>query len=99
MPVVSLSFKHHSGDSTILLGSTPILRDKNLGVVRGFANLFPFHKLLERTYGSTAIYSIPMPGRHLQTSMPSPGFELRLYGTAVSATNHYTGWDGPNHYT
>ncbi|GFW03339.1 hypothetical protein TNCV_4544211 [Trichonephila clavipes] len=24
--------------------------------------------------------------------MPSPGFEARPYGIAVSVTNHYTGW-------
>ncbi|GFV49674.1 hypothetical protein TNCV_1959821 [Trichonephila clavipes] len=29
---------------------------------------------------------------HLQTSMPSAGFELGSYGTAVSVTNHYIGW-------
>ncbi|GFY28078.1 putative DD41D transposase [Trichonephila clavipes] len=29
---------------------------------------------------------------HLQTSMSSPGFELRPYVTAVSVANHYTGW-------
>ncbi|GFT23012.1 hypothetical protein TNCV_1857891 [Trichonephila clavipes] len=29
---------------------------------------------------------------HLQTSMPSPGFKPRRYGTAVSVTNHCTGW-------
>ncbi|GFU00745.1 hypothetical protein TNCV_4818991 [Trichonephila clavipes] len=29
---------------------------------------------------------------HLQTSMPSPGFEARPYGTAISVANHYTGW-------
>ncbi|GFS95113.1 uncharacterized protein TNCV_2704681 [Trichonephila clavipes] len=34
-PVVSLSFEHHAGDSTILLGSTQILRENNLEVVRG----------------------------------------------------------------
>ncbi|GFX63888.1 uncharacterized protein TNCV_4346031 [Trichonephila clavipes] len=28
----------------------------------------------------------------MQTSMPSPGFEPRPYVTAVSVTNHYTGW-------
>ncbi|GFU67035.1 hypothetical protein TNCV_4968841 [Trichonephila clavipes] len=28
---------------------------------------------------------------HLQTSMPSPGFELKRYGMAVSINNHYTG--------
>ncbi|GFY35592.1 hypothetical protein TNCV_196921 [Trichonephila clavipes] len=29
---------------------------------------------------------------HLQTSIPLPRFEPRPYGTAVSVTNHYTGW-------
>ncbi|GFT15002.1 hypothetical protein TNCV_4315891 [Trichonephila clavipes] len=29
---------------------------------------------------------------HLQTSMPSPEFEPRPKGTAVSVNNHYTGW-------
>ncbi|GFW27570.1 hypothetical protein TNCV_4282711 [Trichonephila clavipes] len=29
---------------------------------------------------------------HLQTSMPSSGFECRLYGITVSITNHYNGW-------
>ncbi|GFX09817.1 hypothetical protein TNCV_654161 [Trichonephila clavipes] len=29
---------------------------------------------------------------HLQTSMPSPGFEPRPYGTAVSVTEYHTGW-------
>ncbi|GFU17248.1 hypothetical protein TNCV_1854701 [Trichonephila clavipes] len=29
---------------------------------------------------------------HLQTFMYSPGLEPRPYGTAVSVTNHYTGW-------
>ncbi|GFU65777.1 hypothetical protein TNCV_5059111 [Trichonephila clavipes] len=29
---------------------------------------------------------------HLQTSMTSPEFEPRPYGTAVNVTNHYTGW-------
>ncbi|GFX08998.1 hypothetical protein TNCV_4165771 [Trichonephila clavipes] len=31
-------------------------------------------------------------GIHLQTSMSAPGFEPRPNGTAVSVTNHYTGW-------
>ncbi|GFV98620.1 uncharacterized protein TNCV_1453061 [Trichonephila clavipes] len=30
-PVVSLSFEHHAGDSTILLGSTPIYREQTRG--------------------------------------------------------------------
>ncbi|GFX45488.1 hypothetical protein TNCV_2740251 [Trichonephila clavipes] len=29
---------------------------------------------------------------HLQTSMSSPGFKPRPYGTAVSVANHYTRW-------
>ncbi|GFX02721.1 hypothetical protein TNCV_2011651 [Trichonephila clavipes] len=29
---------------------------------------------------------------HLQIFMPSPGFEPKPYGTAVSVTNHRTGW-------
>ncbi|GFT19832.1 uncharacterized protein TNCV_4992871 [Trichonephila clavipes] len=29
---------------------------------------------------------------HLQTSMPSPGFKLRPYGTVISVGNHYFGW-------
>ncbi|GFU99100.1 hypothetical protein TNCV_1228141 [Trichonephila clavipes] len=29
---------------------------------------------------------------HLQTFISSPGFETRSYGTAVSVTNHHTGW-------
>ncbi|GFS61213.1 hypothetical protein TNCV_3104721 [Trichonephila clavipes] len=29
---------------------------------------------------------------HSQTSMSSPGFEPRPYGTAVRVANHYTGW-------
>ncbi|GFV34065.1 hypothetical protein TNCV_3979131 [Trichonephila clavipes] len=28
---------------------------------------------------------------HLSTSMPSPEFEPKPYGTTVSVTNHYTG--------
>ncbi|GFU85059.1 hypothetical protein TNCV_1553221 [Trichonephila clavipes] len=49
-PVVSLSFEHHAGDSTIWLGSNPILR-----VVRGIPPVFPFHQPHEWTCGSTAI--------------------------------------------
>ncbi|GFX21013.1 hypothetical protein TNCV_2044891 [Trichonephila clavipes] len=29
---------------------------------------------------------------HLQTSLPSPGFKSRPYGSAVSVTNCYTEW-------
>ncbi|GFU78469.1 hypothetical protein TNCV_2300811 [Trichonephila clavipes] len=29
---------------------------------------------------------------HLQTPMPSPGFEPRSHGIAASVANHYNGW-------
>ncbi|GFV43408.1 transposable element Tc1 transposase [Trichonephila clavipes] len=61
-------------------------------MVRGLPTLFPFHQPHERTCGSTAIYSTPYPEGtiHLQTSMSSPGFELRLYGTGKStAETHW----------
>ncbi|GFT39224.1 hypothetical protein TNCV_2897431 [Trichonephila clavipes] len=45
------------------------------------------------------IFKIVPPCRkgtiHLQTSIPSPGFEPRPYSKAVSFTNHYTGWAVP----
>ncbi|GFT79387.1 hypothetical protein TNCV_604091 [Trichonephila clavipes] len=94
MHVVSHSFVHHSSDSTILLDSTIILRKNILGVVRGFLHLVPFHLAHERTCDSTAIQSTPMPQRpiYLEACMPSSGFKPRPYGTAVSVTNHETGW-------
>ncbi|GFS88835.1 hypothetical protein TNCV_1000451 [Trichonephila clavipes] len=33
-----------------------------------------------------------------QTSIPSPGSDPRTYGTAVSVTNHYTGWRNEMEY-
>ncbi|GFU11456.1 hypothetical protein TNCV_1983651 [Trichonephila clavipes] len=72
----------------------PNIEGEHLGVVRCLPTLFPFHQPHERTCGSTAIYSSPYRKGtvHLQTSMSSPGFEPRPYGTAVSVANHYTGW-------
>ncbi|GFU86695.1 hypothetical protein TNCV_2881151 [Trichonephila clavipes] len=59
-------------------------------MVKGLSPLFPFHQPHERTYGSTA------PRREgpirLHVPMPSPGFELSPYGTALSVKNHSTGW-------
>ncbi|GFW23101.1 hypothetical protein TNCV_3802021 [Trichonephila clavipes] len=93
-PVVSLSFKHHAGDCTIWLVSTLILRENTLGLVRGFPPLFPFHKPHERL---DSYLEYPPPSHatkaiHLLPSMPSPGFESRPYGTAVSFTNRFIGW-------
>ncbi|GFU74112.1 hypothetical protein TNCV_1642361 [Trichonephila clavipes] len=76
----SLSFEFHAGDSTILLGSTPISREGSLGVVRGLPPL-------TRGLVPQRLFRVP-PCRegtvHLQTSMPSPGFKPWPNGTAVS---------------
>ncbi|GFX24444.1 hypothetical protein TNCV_992591 [Trichonephila clavipes] len=75
MPVVSRSFEHHAGDSTIWLSSFPFLRENPLG------------------WSETSHLSSPSSSTgtiHLQTSLPSPEFEPKPYGTAVSVGNHYT---------
>ncbi|GFY21704.1 hypothetical protein TNCV_1168481 [Trichonephila clavipes] len=61
--VVSRSFEHHTGDRTIYLGFTPMLREKTLEVVRTFPPLF-LHQPHERTCSSTAILSTLMQRRH-----------------------------------
>ncbi|GFW23038.1 hypothetical protein TNCV_3801391 [Trichonephila clavipes] len=85
MPVISLSFVHHEGDSTILLGSTPILRGVTKCIGQGPSNN------LMRGLVTQRLFRV-LPCRegiiHLQTPMPSPGFEPRPYGTTV----HCTGW-------
>ncbi|GFX40754.1 hypothetical protein TNCV_1218771 [Trichonephila clavipes] len=47
-----------------LLGSTTILRKNTLKVVRGFSPLFTFHQPHEKTCGSLAILSSPIPQKH-----------------------------------
>ncbi|GFT27553.1 hypothetical protein TNCV_1276321 [Trichonephila clavipes] len=74
--------------------STPILRENTLGVVRGLPPLFPSTNLT-RGPEATWLFTIPpccKGTKHLQTSIPSQGFEPRPYDTAVRITNHYTGW-------
>ncbi|GFV56289.1 hypothetical protein TNCV_106451 [Trichonephila clavipes] len=92
-PVVHRSFEHHSDDSTFWLGSTPNLRENTLRLIRGLPPLFPFHQPHERTCVTITNKSTQCRKSiiYLQTSMPSPEFEPRTYGTAVSVTNHYTG--------
>ncbi|GFW81741.1 hypothetical protein TNCV_2884151 [Trichonephila clavipes] len=50
---------------------------------------------LTRGLSACRLFKVP-PCRegtmHLQTSVSSPGFEPRPYGTAVSIANHYTWW-------
>ncbi|GFX97221.1 hypothetical protein TNCV_557111 [Trichonephila clavipes] len=50
-PVVNRSFEHHTGDSTIWLVSTPILRENTLGL----PPLIPCRQPHVRTCGSTAV--------------------------------------------
>ncbi|GFV79368.1 hypothetical protein TNCV_1903401 [Trichonephila clavipes] len=85
--VLSRSFEHHTEDRTNWLDSTRMLRKKTLEVFRGLPLQFRFPQPHERSieYPSTNIHLII----HLQTSMSSPGFEPRFYGTTVSVTNHY----------
>ncbi|GFW13209.1 transposable element Tc3 transposase [Trichonephila clavipes] len=55
-----------------------------MGVVRGLPPLFPFHQPHERTCGRRLFRVPPCHAGtiHLQTPMPSPGFEPSPYGTA-----------------
>ncbi|GFX19295.1 hypothetical protein TNCV_3014341 [Trichonephila clavipes] len=92
--VVSFSFEHLADDRAILLDSAPIFRKYTLGVVRAFY-LSSSCTNLARRLAARRLFRVP-PCRkgtiHLQTSMPSPGFEPKPNGTAASVTNHYTGW-------
>ncbi|GFX23213.1 hypothetical protein TNCV_4559951 [Trichonephila clavipes] len=50
---------------------------------------------LTRGIAIRRLFRIPLCRKgttHLKTSMRSLGFETRPNGTAVSVTNHYTGW-------
>ncbi|GFV02476.1 uncharacterized protein TNCV_1024041 [Trichonephila clavipes] len=50
-PVVIHKFKHHASNSTIWLGSIPILRENNLEEARSLPSIFPFHQPRESTCG------------------------------------------------
>ncbi|GFT39394.1 hypothetical protein TNCV_2422961 [Trichonephila clavipes] len=94
-PVVNRSFEPQAGDSMILLDSTEISREHTWWVVRGLPPIFPFHQPYERGLAVRRLFRVT-PSRegtiHLQRTIPSLGFEPRPYGTAVSVTNHSTGW-------
>ncbi|GFT12303.1 hypothetical protein TNCV_4005591 [Trichonephila clavipes] len=91
-PVVSRIFEHHTGDSTILLVSTPVLRQDTWWWSEASPLYFPSTNLT-RGLAAGRLFRVPaccegtIP---LQTSMSSPRFEPRLDGTAVSDINHYT---------
>ncbi|GFW20666.1 hypothetical protein TNCV_1048891 [Trichonephila clavipes] len=90
---LALAFEHHTGYSTFWLGSTPILRENTLGVVKSLPCLF-LSTNLTKGLAARRLFRVPLCRKgpiHLQTSMSSPEFEPRLYGTAVRVANHYTG--------
>ncbi|GFV42042.1 hypothetical protein TNCV_1569091 [Trichonephila clavipes] len=88
------SFEHHTGDSTIWLVSTPILREDTWGW-SGASHLSSSSTNHARGLAARRLFIVPSCREgtiHLQTSMSSPEFEPSPYGTAVSVANHYTGW-------
>ncbi|GFU50831.1 hypothetical protein TNCV_2495351 [Trichonephila clavipes] len=92
-PSINRSFEHHAGDSTIRLVSTLILTKNILEVVRDPHVLTPSANLT-RELAARRPFRVSPCGectKHSQTSIPSLGFELRTYSTAVRVTNHYTG--------
>ncbi|GFU91082.1 hypothetical protein TNCV_4924131 [Trichonephila clavipes] len=90
-PVVSRSIEHYAGVSTILLCSTPILRQKTLVEVR---DLSPPSTNLPSGLAARKLFRVPYAAKeimYLHASMLSLGFKPRLYGTEFSVTNHYIG--------
>ncbi|GFT11237.1 hypothetical protein TNCV_1143751 [Trichonephila clavipes] len=93
-PVVSRSFEHHTGGSTIWLDSAQF-RGRTLWGWSEASRLSSPSINLTRGIAARRLFRVPSCRAgtiHLQTSMSSPGFEPSPYGTAVSVANHYTGW-------
>ncbi|GFW29937.1 hypothetical protein TNCV_4999771 [Trichonephila clavipes] len=64
------------------------------GVVWGLPPIFPSTNLT-RELAARGHLQYPHAAKALYTyKCPSPRLEPRPYGTAVSVTNHYTGWVG-----
>ncbi|GFT11960.1 hypothetical protein TNCV_725671 [Trichonephila clavipes] len=94
MPVVSCSFEHHVGDSTIWLGSIPILRENIRRWSEASQLSSPFTNLM-RELAARWLFREPPCHKgtiHLQTSTLSPEFEPMPYDAAVSVTNYYIRW-------
>ncbi|GFV59840.1 hypothetical protein TNCV_4739681 [Trichonephila clavipes] len=89
--------EHHAGDSTILFGFDRISKENTLGGSGASHMSSPFTNLTRRLRALRLFRVSPCRKGplHLQTSIPTQGFEPRPYGTSVSAVsvaNHYTGW-------
>ncbi|GFV44880.1 hypothetical protein TNCV_4966341 [Trichonephila clavipes] len=80
---------------TIRFCSVPTqFRGRNPWGDQGPPTSLPFPPATREDLRFNGYLEYPMPQRHytFQTSMSSPKFESNSYGTAVSVTNHYTGW-------
>ncbi|GFX55437.1 hypothetical protein TNCV_267251 [Trichonephila clavipes] len=72
------------------------LEGEQLGGGHRPPNSLPLPSTLREDLRLDGCLEYPMPREgtiHLQTTMPSLGFEPRPYGTVVSVTNHHTGWE------
>ncbi|GFU63173.1 hypothetical protein TNCV_3465971 [Trichonephila clavipes] len=89
---------------TVLIGGVPkiLCRVPSMARVPLFhhpwgrvRDLPPLAINLTRGLAARPLFRVP-PCRegimHLQTSISSPGFEPRLYGTTVRVVNYFTGW-------
>ncbi|GFU08029.1 hypothetical protein TNCV_1527671 [Trichonephila clavipes] len=79
-PVVSLSFEHHAGDSTILSPFHPNFEEEQPGSSKGPFTFLPPATNLPRGLAARRLFRVP-PCReetiHSQTSMPSLGLDPR----------------------
>ncbi|GFX66422.1 hypothetical protein TNCV_343961 [Trichonephila clavipes] len=94
-PIISRSFEHHAGDSTIRIGSAPNFEAEPLQGWSAAFHLSSSYTSLTKEFAARRKFRFSLyckDIKYLQTSMPSPGFEHRSYNTGVSVTNHYTGW-------
>ncbi|GFX28463.1 uncharacterized protein TNCV_1152721 [Trichonephila clavipes] len=95
-PLVSLSFEHHAGDSTILLGFTPILRENTLGCGQGPPTSLPptsrkdlrLDGYLEYPHAAKAPYIYKHPCL-LRDSKPDPTPPLSASLTTIICNNIY----------
>ncbi|GFU26748.1 hypothetical protein TNCV_1838071 [Trichonephila clavipes] len=84
---LALDFKHHASDRTILVGSTKSLKNTLLMfMIRPYLSSSSTN--LTRGLAARRLFRISLcheGAQHLQTAMPSPGFELRPFGNAFSS--------------
>ncbi|GFT73151.1 hypothetical protein TNCV_2554371 [Trichonephila clavipes] len=94
---VSRNFLYHSGDSTIWLGSTPILRENILEVAKEL-NSYSLLSTSPEDFWLDGYLECRKDTAHLQIPLLSLEFESRPFGTAVSVTNNCTRWATRNRF-